>query len=46
MAELQSLSANAQFHLRSWYQLHLQAVQELAVQAGKISDDPFGTATA
>ena len=35
MSELQSLSANVQFHLRSWYQLHLQGVQELAVLAGQ-----------
>ena len=35
MAELQSLSANMQFHLRSWYQLHLQAVQELALLASQ-----------
>ena len=35
MAELQSLSANVQFHLHSWFQHHLQAVQELADLAGQ-----------
>jgi len=40
MSELQSLSANVQFHLRSWYQLHLQGVQELAVLAGQSAMTP------
>jgi PAS domain S-box-containing protein len=35
MVELQSLSANMQFNLRSWYQLHFKAVQELAALAGQ-----------
>jgi PAS domain S-box-containing protein len=40
MSELQSLSANVQFHLRSWYQLHLRGVQELAALAGQSSMTP------
>jgi hypothetical protein len=40
VSELHSLSANVQSHLRSWYQLHLQAVQELADLAGHSSMTP------
>jgi PAS domain S-box-containing protein len=37
MTEIQSLSTNVQFHLRSWHQLHLQAMQTLASMAGESS---------
>jgi PAS domain S-box-containing protein len=40
VSELQSLSANVQFHLGSWYQLHLQGVKELAVLAGRSAMTP------
>jgi hypothetical protein len=41
IADLGSLSANARFHLRSWFQLHLQAVKELAVLAGQSPMTPL-----
>jgi len=40
IANLQSLSANLQFHLHSWFQQHGQAVQELAALAGISSMTP------
>ena len=40
VADLQSLSANLQFHLQSWFQQHVQAVQELAGLAGISSMTP------
>jgi PAS domain S-box-containing protein len=40
MAELQSMSANAELHLRSWFQLHLRGVKELALQAGRTPMTP------
>ena len=40
MTQLQSLSANIQFHMNAWHQTHLQAVQELAVVAGQSSMTP------
>jgi PAS domain S-box-containing protein len=38
--DLQSMSANLQFHLHSWLQQHVQAVQELAGLAGLSSMTP------
>jgi signal transduction histidine kinase/ActR/RegA family two-component response regulator len=38
--QLQSLSANVQFHILAWYQTHLQAVSELAAVAGQSSMTP------
>jgi PAS domain S-box-containing protein len=40
IAELQSLSANVQFHLRSWHQNHLNAVEELARTASRSTMTP------
>ncbi|MGO9375756.1 MAG: ATP-binding protein [Syntrophobacteraceae bacterium] len=40
MADLQSLSANVQFSLRSWYHINLKPVQELAALAGQSSMTP------
>lgn len=40
MTQLQSLSANVQFHMLAWHQTHLQAVQELADVAGQSSMTP------
>lgn len=40
MTQLQSLSTNVQFHMLSWHQTHLQAVQELADVAGQSSMTP------
>ena len=40
VADLQSLSANLQFHLHSWFQHHMDIVQELARQAGTSSMTP------
>jgi two-component system cell cycle sensor histidine kinase/response regulator CckA len=37
VANLQSVSANLQFHLFSWFQQHVQAIQELARLAGSSS---------
>jgi signal transduction histidine kinase len=40
ITQLQSLSANVQFHMLGWHQTHLQAIQELAVVAGESSMTP------
>jgi two-component system cell cycle sensor histidine kinase/response regulator CckA len=40
IANLQSLSANLQFHLQSWFQQHVQAVRGLAGLAGLSSMTP------
>ena len=40
MADLQSLSCNVQFSLRSWYHINLKPVQELAALAGESSMTP------
>ncbi|MHB1024186.1 MAG: ATP-binding protein [Desulfobacteria bacterium] len=40
MTQLRSISANIQFHMQSWHQTHLQAVNELAAVAGQSSMTP------